>query len=85
MGPCKVCGQLSAFGYRKPGPLSKQARKGYVWSCADHRSAIEARWAIASGTARSDTSADAVVPAGNPDPDGGENAGSAPKQGSLDL
>lgn len=41
---------IAPFGYRKPGPYSQQAKRGYLWACADHRADAEAKLAAAIGT-----------------------------------
>ncbi|MFN3646259.1 MAG: hypothetical protein ACK4S2_07055 [Gemmobacter sp.] len=44
--PCTICGAGPApFGYRLPGPRAAlpPGRRGYLWACAAHRSAAEAR------------------------------------------
>lgn len=52
MGPCFVCGTSGAFGYRLPGLLSAQNRRGYLWACAQHRGEAEARRRDAAGIHR---------------------------------
>ena len=47
---CFFCqAPVAPFGYRKPGPYSQQAKRGYLWACADHRADAEARLAAAIG------------------------------------
>lgn len=40
MGPCRVCGEYSGYGFSEPGPRSQRKRKGYVWACEAHRDEV---------------------------------------------
>ena len=48
---CFFCQEpIAPYGYRKPGPYSQQTKRGYLWACADHRDAADAKLAAAIGT-----------------------------------
>lgn len=49
------CGKPAPYGYRKPGPLSAQPTRGYLWVCADHRETAEQRRAKALGLTLKET------------------------------
>jgi hypothetical protein len=46
---CAICGAPASFGYGLPGLRSEkpEGKRGYLWTCADHRGEGEARRAKA--------------------------------------
>lgn len=43
------CTEYAPFGFRLPGLLSEQTRKGYLWVCSDHQEWAEERRKKAMG------------------------------------